>query len=492
MLNRLDRAYGAPAPVIAPQSPSRLFRGWYVVGALFVGGFALYGAGLYSFILFVTPLSEEFHWSRAATGGLVSAFWLSAPLSLIADPLIRRFGVKRLAAAGIVIEAACLILLFTASQLWEMYLLRALAGLGKVLYAINLPIILSRWFSRRFGLALAVMYCGWHLGGLALAPVTEYLIQTMGWRAASMTLGGALLVIALPPTLWLLRISSAADIGLGLDGDPLVAGARAAYAPLPNPPGAVETGYACALGDILRQRAFQLIVAATIVYYLTYSGVLAHQAAVVESSGASSNAASVVLGATAGFAAAGALLIGWITDRFSLGFATVVQHGLMAIGVFCLLAITRLPSLSLLAVHALAFGLALGGTDVFWITMVKRRTPAGLFQRSWSVWYFLELAVIVIAPAGAGRLYDLSGNYVTALTTELAILVVPLALCLQVSQRHKESTNSQFTSSQDAARSAANRANRRSLGLPVRPAILTHSNSASPNSMDKEQGRPQG
>jgi hypothetical protein len=30
----------------------------------------------------------------------VSAFWLSAPLSLIADPLIRRFRVTRLAATG--------------------------------------------------------------------------------------------------------------------------------------------------------------------------------------------------------------------------------------------------------------------------------------------------------------------------------------------------------------------------------------------------------
>src|SRR5712672_2970133 len=118
----------------SPTSRSRLYWGWYVVAALFIGGFALYGAGLYSFILFVTPLSQEFHWSRAATGGLVSAFWLSAPLALVADPLIRRFGVKRLAATGIVVEAVCLILLFSASHLWQMYLLRALAGLGKVLY----------------------------------------------------------------------------------------------------------------------------------------------------------------------------------------------------------------------------------------------------------------------------------------------------------------------------------------------------------------------
>src|SRR5215468_5930125 len=123
------------ATLITAGTRPHIFRGWYVVAALFAGGFALYGAGLYSFILFVNPLAAEFNWSHAATGGLVSAFWLSAPLSLFAEPLIRRFGSKRLVCAGIVIEAVSLMCLFLATHLWEMYLLRALAGLGKVLYA---------------------------------------------------------------------------------------------------------------------------------------------------------------------------------------------------------------------------------------------------------------------------------------------------------------------------------------------------------------------
>ena len=413
------------------RSRSTLFRGWYVVAALFIGGFALYGAGLYSFILFVTPLSEEFHWSRAATGGLVSAFWLSAPLALVTDPLIRRFGVKRLAATGIVVEAVCLILLFSASHLWQMYLLRALAGLGKVLYAINLPIILSRWFSRRFGLALAMMYCGWHLGGLALAPVTDHLIRALGWRGASMVLGGSLLLIALPPTLWALRVESAADIGVGLDGD------RASIS-TEGRTNDVHTAdrleaSSTILSRLMRDRAFQLVMAATLVYYLTYSGVLAHQAAVVEGAGVSARGASMVLGATAGFAAVGALLIGWIIDRFALPWATIFQYGLMAAGVSCLLAITQFPTSWLLAVHAVTFGLAVGGTDVYWITMLKRRIPNSLFQRAWGIWYFLELAVVVVAPAGAGYIYDLTGSYVTALIAELGILVAPIALCLVVS-----------------------------------------------------------
>ena len=411
-----------------------LFSGWYVIAVLFLGGFAVYGGGLYSFILFVTPLSDEFHWSRAATGGLVSAFWLSAPLSLFAEPLIRRFGVRRLAAGGIVIEACCLMLLVTASQLWQMYLLRALAGLGKVLYAITMPVIVSKWFSRRFGLAIAVMYSGWHIGGLVLAPVTERLIRAIGWRGASEVLGLGLLVVALVPTLWALRTASARELGLGLDGDalqpetPLPADTRVAQA-------AASEHYGPAVRKLLAKPLFQIIIIATVAYFVTYSGVLAHQAAVVEEAGISSRTASFVLGATAGFAALGAVLVGTLIDRWSLIYTTLVQYALMGAGVLCLVLITVTPSLPLLATHALCFGLAVGGTEVYWITVLKRRVGEAIFARSWGIWYFLELAVLVVAPIGIGMLYDFTGSYATALLCEFALLLVPLSLSVYLALR---------------------------------------------------------
>jgi MFS family permease len=410
---------------------TRIFRGWYVVGALFLGGFSLYGAGLYSFILFVTPLSSEFHWGRAATGGLVSAFWLSAPLSLWAEPLIRRFGVRRLAVTGIAIEGICLIFLFTATHLWQMYLLRALAGFGKVLYAITLPVTLSKWFSRRFGTALALMYCGWHVGGLALAPVAEQLLHLFGWREASKILGAGLLVIALPPTLWAMRVDSAADMGLGLDGAPRGAAKTIAGSPEIAAP---ATSYATALRQLFAIPAYRQIAVATAAYFLTYSGVLAHQAAIVEASGVSSSTASWVLGATAGFAAAGALLIGWVIDRFSLASTIAIQFVLMSVGVLALLALTHSTSGMLLSVHALCYGLAVGGSEPFWITIIRRRVPPELFQRAWGVYYFLELAFIVVGPACAGLLYDLTGAYRTALVTEAALLLVPIMLSIALAR----------------------------------------------------------
>src|SRR5579863_6244816 len=83
----------------------RLYYGWKVLAALFMAGFMVYGGGLWAFTLFVMPLTEEFHWTRAATGGLVTAFWLSAPLILLGGFGIKRFGATRMLIAGMLLEA---------------------------------------------------------------------------------------------------------------------------------------------------------------------------------------------------------------------------------------------------------------------------------------------------------------------------------------------------------------------------------------------------
>jgi len=394
----------------------------------------LYGAGLWSFILFVPPLAKEFHWSSAGTGGLVSAFYLSAPLSLWAAPIIRRFGEKRLIIAGILIEAISLMMLLLASTLWQMYLLRALAGLGKVVFAITLPVILTKWFSRHFGLAAAIMYSGWHVGGLGLASLTQYLLSSFGWRETSIALGVAQIVIALPVTLWGLRRSSAAEMGLGLDGDAVAdagdCGPEAASEPATPPP-----GYGTLLRELFRLRSFQLLFIATPVYYLTYGGVLLQQAAVVQGSGATAYAASLVVGTTAGCAALGSVVGGWMLDRYRLTSSACVTFGLLAAGDLCLLAATHNPSAGILMAHGVIYGLGIGSGDIFWITLMKRRVPDRLFSSAWGIWYFLQLGFLILAPACSGAIFDYTGSYSWMVSIETVIIAIPLSLALWLVRR---------------------------------------------------------
>src|SRR5258708_32317854 len=198
-----------------------IYQGRKVLAALFLAGFMVYGGGLYCFVLLVPPLTEEFHWSRAATGGLVTAFWLSAPLILVGGCAIKRFGATRLLITGIVVEAFCLAVLSTVSTLGEMYLLRGAMGVGKVMFAVAVPFAVSRWFLRHYSLALGLAWAGWHVGGLVLAPITGWIILHYGWRVACLTIVVGLLTIGLGPILATRGPRSPHEFGLGLDGDPL-------------------------------------------------------------------------------------------------------------------------------------------------------------------------------------------------------------------------------------------------------------------------------
>jgi MFS family permease len=401
-----------------PPAPRRLYHGTKVVIALFLAGFVVYGGGLYGFVLFVPPLTAEFHWSRAATSGLVTAFWLSAPMILLGGAAIDRFGANRLLIAGIVIEALCVTLLSTVGTFAEMYLLRAAMGFGKVMFAVTLPYVVSRWFARHYSLGLGVVWSGWQFGGLVLAPVTGEIIVRYGWRTACLAIAAGLLTLALVPVLATLRPRAPRDLGQGLDGDPLLS-ASGKTPPGKGPPGASASPRSGGAAESMRMLVcapmFWLIALSTVFFYTTYGGLLTHEASVVEGAGFSPRLASVVLGSTAGFAGLGSLSVGWLLDRYSVRIAGVGLHVLLLAGAVSLLLVDRMHSPVALVTYAAFFGVTIGGSDVYFVAVLRRRFAAISVAHSYSAWYFCEILTLLLAGPAAGHIFDLTGNYAATL-----------------------------------------------------------------------------
>ena len=381
-----------------------VYHGNKVLAALFLAGFMVYGGGLYCFVLLVPPLTEEFHWSRAATSGLVTAFWLSAPLILLGGSAIKRFGAARLLIAGIVVEAVCVALLSTVSTFGEMYLLRAAMGVGKVMFAVTLPYAVSRWFSRHYSLGLGIVWAGWHVGGMVLAPIAGLIIVHYGWRTACLAIAAGLLTIGLAPVLATKGPRSPREFGLGLDGDPPE---RADAAP---ERALIETP-AGRLRDLLGSATFWLIALTTLFFYATYGGLLTHEAAVVEGAGFSPGVSSWVLGSTAGFAAVGGMAGGWLLDRFSVRSVGIAMHLLLLAGALSLLWVAQDHSVAALIAYAACFGITIGGSDLYFVALLRRRFPKVSVAYSYSAWYFCEILTLLLAGPAAGRVFDLTGNY---------------------------------------------------------------------------------
>jgi MFS family permease len=414
-----------------------IYHGRKVLAALFMAGFMVYGGGLYCFVLLVPPLTEEFHWSRAATGGLVTAFWLSAPLILLGGNAIKRFGATRLLIAGMLIEAACVALLSTVSSFGEMYFLRAAMGVGKVMFAVTLPYTVSRWFSRHYSLGLGIVWAGWHVGGMVLVPITGVIIAHQGWRTACLAIAVGLVTLGLVPVLATKGPRSPGDFGLGLDGDPL----QPVAAPTaPTPPAAASATASAdasataipagSLKDLLGSPTFWLIALSTLFFYLTYGGLLTHQPSVVEGAGFSPRLSSIVLGSTAGFAAVGGMASGWLLDRFSVRAVGMAMHLLLVMGAVSLLWVARDHSAAALISYAVCFGITIGGSDLYFVALLRRRFPSVSVAYSYSAWYFCEILTLSLSGPAAGRVFDLTGNYdrTLALLAGSALLAAVLSL----------------------------------------------------------------
>jgi MFS family permease len=405
------------------------YHGYKVLAALFMAGFMVYGGGLYCFVLLVPPLTQEFHWSRTATSSLVTAFWLSAPLILFGGSAIKRFGATRLLIAGIILEALCVALLATVSSFGEMYALRAAMGVGKVMFAITLPYAVSRWFSRHYSLGLGLVWAGWHVGGMVLAPITGLIIVHYGWRAACLAIAAGLVSVALAPILATKGPRSPREFGLGLDGDALTP-ADAAKMGAAVSPDSTQGAPAGSIGDLLGSASFWMIALTTLFFYATYGGLLTHEAAVVEGAGFTPSVSSWVLGSTAGFAAVGGLAGGWCLDRFSVRVVGIVMHLLLLAGALCLLSVARDHSTAALLGYAACFGITIGGSDVYFVALLRRRFPDVSVAFSYSAWYFCEILTLLLAGPAAGRIFDLTGNYDRTLALLAGSAVVALALTL--------------------------------------------------------------
>jgi MFS family permease len=408
-----------------------IYHGRKVLAALFMAGFMVYGGGLYCFVLLVPPLTQEFHWSRAATSGLVTAFWLSAPLILLGGSAIKRFGAARLLIAGIVVEAVCVALLSTVSTFGEMYLLRAAMGVGKVMFAVTLPYAVSRWFSRHYSLGLGVVWAGWHVGGMVLAPIAGLIIVHYGWRTACVAIAAGLVTIGLAPILATKGPRSPSEFGLGLDGDPLESSAAAPAVTAAMAADSIAAASpAGRLYDLLGSATFWLIALNTLFFYATYGGLLTHEAAVVEGAGFTPSVSSWVLGSTAGFAAVGGMVGGWCLDRYSVRAVGIAMHLLLLAGAISLLLVGKDHSVAALAAYAACFGVTIGGSDIYFVALLRRRFPTVSVAYSYSAWYFCEILTLLLAGPAAGRVFDLTGNYDVTLTLLAGSAVLAGALSL--------------------------------------------------------------
>jgi MFS family permease len=397
---------------------ARTSRDLTALAGLFLCGALAFGIGAYAFTQFLDPLAVEFGWGRAALGGLMSAFWLAAPFALVSAYLLDGVGIRALILIGGLLEALGAAGMTFASEPKEFYFLRFCMGVGKVVIVTPIPATAARLFPRRPGLAIAITFCGWHVGGLIMAPLTEELIASIGWRHALVWMSIVTIV----------GICAAA----AMLGDPR----RRGIAKISADVAAVERSGASGNRDSrLHIVALIAIGLSTIAFYLCYTGLLGQLSPLLADSGFSSREVGILTGGVAICAAVGVILAGgitqWVSTRFS-GSGTVLLMGVTALG-----AARVGPEVSHWLPYSvvIVLGTLMGGGDPIFADSLRRTVFRHQFARAYGWWYLLCLCSCAAGPYVVGAAFDRTGSYHLVFNAIAIACLITAALWLWVIRR---------------------------------------------------------
>ena len=160
-----------------------VYRGWWVVLVSGIGLMLHYGPIISgTFGVFLKELSQEFGWSRAqiSLGYSLSTLVLSAAQPIIGR-LLDRFGARRVIVPCLLMFGlGVLSFSFLLPKLWHFYTIYVFIGVvGSGTTPVPFSKVISHWFDRRRGIALALIATGSSLGAFVLPPFAQALLDVV-------------------------------------------------------------------------------------------------------------------------------------------------------------------------------------------------------------------------------------------------------------------------------------------------------------------------
>jgi len=409
-----------------------VFYGWYLVATLFLMMVLTAGMGFYVFPVFVSSLQSDLGWSITQISGSIGiwgiTFGLSGPL---VGALIARIGPRNTLLAGSVLAICGALGFASMSKIWMLYALQVPAGLAcAATTLIPAQTLVTSWFVRFRGRAMALMMMGVGAGGFLLPPFYEFLVRSFFWRVAFGFGAAALLVVVIPAIAYMIR-DTPSQLRLMPDGSArqeLSQRGRVKGLPVSE---AVRTLNFCMLLAIY---LLQLIGISVInFHFVPFAAIQA---------GFTLQQAALFLGVSLGFSVLGQAGFGLLADRFSPVLLQVSTGVLMALGLLFLeVAILRFHSHDTRALwgYGVAYGLGLGGQNVLLPLLVGLCFGELHFSKILG-WMMGGFAAGVIAGIPlAGWLYDRLQTYEPAFVGCIVLFVLSAVCAALIRTRRNHS-----------------------------------------------------
>ncbi len=398
--------------VIARKLSARLpfYYGWIVVFAAGTTTFARMAPSTTTLAVFVSPMADEFGWSRTLIAGSVS---LGALSSIFISPAVGwavdRYGVRLTLTLSMLVLGVAMISLVWATVPVFFYMGFAT---GRVIFHVPVQIgtgaLISRWFIRKRGRAIGIIYLAGAVGGMVTVQIASLAISHWSIGAAWISLGGLVLAVAVLPSA-LLIVDRPETIGLQPDNQPPASCEDRAELEKDSHG---ETDWTPR--QAMRTRALWVLTVVVGVLFMTQAGVSIHVGAFFLDRGLSLTTAANAITVYAAVNAFASLMWGVIIERTTV---RVAMTGLMLLSATCSLSLLSVTSEGSAFGMAALLGLVAAGGNV-----IPPVAFASYFGRRsiGSIRGISETGVQVGQMIGAlfsGLVYDLSGSYAAAFIT---------------------------------------------------------------------------
>lgn len=396
------------------------FYGWWITVAIFVLFGITVGVPYYGMPFFYDYFTREFGWTRPQ---ITMAFPLAAILTIWVGPaLVHRYSPRKM----LLIGTFCTFVGFLGfglmgaslvvyCALWTIY-----RGGNIFCGPIPYQVIISQWFRKKRGTAMALAYLGVGVfGGLSAKAIAQPLTEAFGFRVGLIGIGAAMF-LTWPLVLLVIR-DRPSDMGLSPDGGPQTVSACA------------EEEKPKSFRYLLRHPAFWLLLVGSFCSIGSIGSVNQHMKLIFlddfKRAGLAGPQAQKLLDDmfsnallwTMLVSNAGRLVMGYLADRFPKKLVMVVTYFLVAFSV---------PLLSYLAppntpyLFVILFGLGMGADYMLIPLVAAEQFGVATLARAMAIILPADTMAQACFPYLVSQLRQHQGSYQGALTVVFALALL--------------------------------------------------------------------
>ena len=353
------------------------------------------GAGE-SFGVFLLPLSDHFSWDRASVSSIYSIYMVSLGIgSLLSGMAFDKFGPRFNYMFGLGLLSITYGLLGNLTSIWQFFIiLGVFGGIGaSMVGVIPAQSLVSRWFDKNIGTALSIAYAGQGLGVLIMAPISQISIDNFGWQLSYKYISYVFIFLFV--------------VASFLPWNKISKGAK-------NNPRKTLNGKAVggvSLIEAIKENTFWGFFFIFCFTAIGIFGISLHVVAYLIYIGLSEVQAAFSFGIAGMLNFVGMILTGLAADKWPRHIVATVSYILSFIAIFSLALMQLFPSIVLLALFIIGFGLSAGARGPIITTLMAEIFAGKGLASIYGATNFGQGLGAAIGALVAGFLFDLTGGY---------------------------------------------------------------------------------